>query len=231
VEALRPKIRLIVGAVPDHDLAAELILNLVLAAMEAQESARQQAAVEARREKWRTYKRGPVAPPANDVPKSSSGVPEEFQRIPLNEKATALIEISESEEKEISESEEESRSAVTPPPDLVASEPPEPPVMTFPTRGKVKEWHLLQAFVRQCEEAFPGADVIAQFRAARLWCEANPAKRKTAKGMQAFLARWLSNNADKPARASPANGKPADIRVGHARVDPNFQYPVGEQEI
>lgn len=41
-------------------------------------------------------------------------------------------------------------------------------------------------------ESFPGVDVIAEARKARQWCIDNPAKRKTARGMAAFLSRWFS---------------------------------------
>jgi hypothetical protein len=82
-------------------------------------------------------------------------------------------------------------------------EPASPPVLEFPTAGKVKTWHLTQDFVEECRLAFPALDLEAEFRHARLWCVSNPGKRKTPVGMKRFLMTWLGNAQNK-ARASPA---------------------------
>lgn len=77
------------------------------------------------------------------------------------------------------------------PPRPATHEPTEPPVMTFPVTGKVKEWHLTPGKLAEYEQTYPALDVTAALRAARQWCIDNPAKRKTARGMGAFCARWL----------------------------------------
>lgn len=82
----------------------------------------------------------------------------------------------------------------------VCDEPPKaaassPTVLTFPTVGKKKEpkeWHLIEAKLAEYRESFPGVDVLACCRAALQWCRDNPARRKTARGMPAFLSRWLT---------------------------------------
>jgi hypothetical protein len=72
--------------------------------------------------------------------------------------------------------------------------PIEPPIASFPTvGGKVTEWHLTASLAAKLAEAFPGVDVPSEARKAAVWCETNPAKRKTAKGMPAFLNRWMAN--------------------------------------
>lgn len=73
----------------------------------------------------------------------------------------------------------------------------EPVVMTFPTSGKAKSWNLYPSHLAKFEAAFPGMDVNASFRRAQLWCENNPAKRKTAKGMGRFLQNWLEGDQNK----------------------------------
>ncbi len=67
-----------------------------------------------------------------------------------------------------------------------------PPVLVFQTVGKgPKEWSLTEAKVAEYQESFPGVDVLAECRKARQWIIDNPTKRKTARGMPAFLTRWL----------------------------------------
>jgi hypothetical protein len=76
-----------------------------------------------------------------------------------------------------------------------ASEPPaaEKVVLTFPTVGRgAKTWDLTESKLAEYRESFPGVDVLSACRAALQWARDNPEKRKTAKGMPAFLTRWLS---------------------------------------
>jgi hypothetical protein len=71
--------------------------------------------------------------------------------------------------------------------------------MEFPTVGKgSKTWGLTSAKLAEYQEAFPGVDVEAECRKARQWCIDNSTKRKTAKGMPAFLGRWLAKVQDGP---------------------------------
>jgi hypothetical protein len=68
-----------------------------------------------------------------------------------------------------------------------------PIVLEFPCAGKSpKVWHLRESKVAEYQSSYPGVDVLAECRMARQWCTDNPPKRKTAKGMPAFLTRWLS---------------------------------------
>lgn len=39
---------------------------------------------------------------------------------------------------------------------------------------------------------YPGVDVVAEYRSMKAWSIANPAKRKTAKGIARFMNQWLS---------------------------------------
>jgi hypothetical protein len=82
----------------------------------------------------------------------------------------------------------------------------EPPVLVFPTVGKgKKQWSLIEAKLAEYRESFPGVDVLAECRKALQWCRDNPTKRKTARGMPAFLTRWLGK-AQNAGRAA-SNGK------------------------
>lgn len=75
-------------------------------------------------------------------------------------------------------------------------------------------------------EAYPAVDVRQQLRQMRAWLEANPSRRKTARGMPAFVTRWLGKEQDRPG-AKAANGadEPTDpytdaiFQVGEAELD------------
>lgn len=61
-------------------------------------------------------------------------------------------------------------------------------------------------------ENYPGVDVLAECRAARGWCQSNPTRRKTARGMPKFLDSWMRRQQERgTARASPgsSDAKPA----------------------
>ena len=54
--------------------------------------------------------------------------------------------------------------------------------------------------VEQCHEwagLYPAVDVIQQLRAMRGWLDANPKKRKTKRGIKAFVVRWLAKEQGK----------------------------------
>jgi len=92
---------------------------------------------------------------------------------------------------------ERSGSDSSEPPGQVAPEPTVPPVMVFPTSGKVKTWGMPEALRQTLQDAFPGVEIVSECRRALAWCTANQAKRKTARGMPAFLTRWVSSAQDK----------------------------------
>jgi len=69
-----------------------------------------------------------------------------------------------------------------------------PAVLTFPTKGG--DWALTQSHIGKLAEAHPALDVVGECRKALLWIDTNPGRRKTTKGMPAFLARWMGRAAD-----------------------------------
>lgn len=67
----------------------------------------------------------------------------------------------------------------------------------FPVTGKGKHtWTLPADELERYRAAFPGLDLDAQLRLAVRWCETNPGRRKTARGMLAFLTRWFGRVQD-----------------------------------
>ena len=72
---------------------------------------------------------------------------------------------------------------------------PEPPA-EFPIfecngREGQRRWRLTDDEIRSLAEAFPAVAVQGECRKAWKWLDANPAKRKTARGMSSFLFRWM----------------------------------------
>jgi len=73
-----------------------------------------------------------------------------------------------------------------------------PAVIAFPVIGQgSKVWNLTENMLKSFKEAFPGMDVMAEVRRAKLWCETNYGKRKTPKGMPKFLSAWLGRAQDR----------------------------------
>ena len=71
-------------------------------------------------------------------------------------------------------------------------------VLAFPVNGKPGEWELRQALMDEFSGCYSGIDVLGECRKARAWIVSNPTKRKTARGMAAFLNRWISKAIDSP---------------------------------
>ncbi len=77
-----------------------------------------------------------------------------------------------------------------------ATEPPRPPVLTFPCK-KTKsrpspEWHLTEEYLEDLRTRFPRIDVLAELKKALNWCNDNPSRRKPSTDMRGFLTRWLN---------------------------------------
>jgi hypothetical protein len=83
----------------------------------------------------------------------------------------------------------------------------DPEVLRFPVvGGGPSEWPLLQSKLAEYRDAYPGVDVLAECRKALQWCRDNPTRRKTPRGMPAFLARWLAKAQDEGRSRPPPNG-------------------------
>ena len=52
-------------------------------------------------------------------------------------------------------------------------------------------WSPLAADVAAWTAAFPSLDLAQEFTRMELWLQANPARRKTAKGIRKFAVNWL----------------------------------------
>ncbi len=96
--------------------------------------------------------------------------------------------------------------------------PAEPPVIEFPLIDG-SEHAVTKADCMEWEAAYPGVDVMQQLRQMRAWCKANPANRKTTKGINAFVVKWLTKAQDN----SGGNAGRAPINRQQALEDHNYQ--------
>lgn len=106
----------------------------------------------------------------------------------------------------------------------ISSEPlrdSEPSLLTFPTSGKVRSWDLTQTHVDKWHGAYPSLDILSECRRAQVWADANG--HKTAKGMPAFLVRWMNQAVDRGRRVTPFQATGTDGR-GRTGAAPAGKY-------
>lgn len=83
-------------------------------------------------------------------------------------------------------------------------------LLTFPIDGiGGPTWLLSEAQVAEWATLFPSLDVMAECRHSLAWVRAKPSRRKTARGMPAFLVGWLTRSNDR----GRSNGKPEEQAV------------------
>lgn len=75
--------------------------------------------------------------------------------------------------------------------------PIEASVITITLNDK-SEYPIYQSMIDEWNELYPNVDVLQELRKMKGWSNANPAKRKTKKGIQRFINAWLAREQDKP---------------------------------
>jgi len=86
--------------------------------------------------------------------------------------------------------------AKSPPPPDVETFPPDPPVVSIPLNNNT-EFDVTQPMVDEWVLTYPAVDVLQELREMRSWSTAHPTQRKTARGVQAFICRWLGREQDR----------------------------------
>lgn len=99
------------------------------------------------------------------------------------------------------------------------STPPPGTLLSIPLNKIGTEHHVTQAEVDDLAADYPGLDVLAEIHKARAWCAAKPDRRKTARGVRAFLVNWLNRAQDRGGRASAA------VPPGGYRPPPGYKEP------
>ena len=83
-----------------------------------------------------------------------------------------------------------------------------PPVITLPLNDNT-DYGITQDEVDHWKELYPAVDVMTELRKMKGWCEGNPAKRKTRRGIMRFVNAWLAKEQDRggsrKASQSPVN--------------------------
>lgn len=109
-------------------------------------------------------------------------------------------------------------------------EPPqhEEPLLIFGCQGKIKQWALTQSKCDEWQESFPQTDVMTCCRKALQWTRDN--EMKTAKGMPAFLGRWISKAADHREHPRKAAAPEVEIWVAQEPYDMMSAIKQGKAE-
>ena len=107
---------------------------------------------------------------------------------------------------------------------LLETPPDDPPpaIVEFPCVGTPNRWELTRSVVDDLEAAFDGVDVVAAARRALAWVQAKPTRRKTAKGMRAFLTSWIQRDVDKgkaPMKAWAQGEGSGEFAAARAQAD------------
>jgi hypothetical protein len=98
--------------------------------------------------------------------------------------------------------------------DSATTQSVEPPAVTLILVDKT-EHPIAQSAVAEWVEAYPGVNVMQQLREMKQWCIANPTNRKTARGINAFVIRWLGKEQDKSGQL-PRYQSPIGVTVPSA---------------
>jgi hypothetical protein len=92
----------------------------------------------------------------------------------------------------------------------------EPSVISIPLVGG-RHHGITAERVAYFAQNFPAVDVMSELRKMAVWCDANPARRKTARGVAAFIANWLSKAQDRGGTSPmPLQSLPMGIAKGAA---------------
>lgn len=103
-----------------------------------------------------------------------------------------------------------------------ASEPAE---LVFPTVGAGgTRWPLTATQVTEWRGLYPTLDVLAEARKALAWVKAKPGRRKTTRGMAAFLVGWLNRAQDNGHARSAAPASESRRIAGSVRQSTPDKY-------
>lgn len=98
----------------------------------------------------------------------------------------------------------------------VCTEPQAPPVLTM-LLNTGEEFPFTQDFIDQMQAAYPAVDVLQEMRAMKAWCLSNPKKRKTSRGIKAFVNSWLSREQDRGGSRQQNAGKPTFMEINERK--------------
>ena len=69
----------------------------------------------------------------------------------------------------------------------------EQPIITITLNDK-SEYPIYQKMIDDYKELYPAVDIIQELKKMKGWCNSNPTKRKTKRGILRFINSWLARN-------------------------------------
>ena len=79
---------------------------------------------------------------------------------------------------------------------------PEQVLLLFPCDGSPDSWAMTSKHCEQWESLFPSLEILSESRNALAWVLADPARKKTAKGMPRFLVGWFGRSQNRGGKQS-----------------------------
>ena len=80
--------------------------------------------------------------------------------------------------------------------DIVCAELQAPPALTI-ILNDGSEYGFSKEYIDEMQSLYPAVDVMSEMTKMKAWCINNPQKRKTRRGVKAFVGNWLSREQDK----------------------------------
>ncbi len=105
----------------------------------------------------------------------------------------------------VNDSDNELKDVSSEPEEIPTPEPTSPTVAEIVLNDKSKA-KITQAEVDEWKKLYPAVDVLQELRKMTAWCEANPTKRKTKRGIKAFIVNWLNKEQDRGKRGDNHGG-------------------------
>ncbi len=78
----------------------------------------------------------------------------------------------------------------------------EQPIITITLNDK-SEYPIYQKMIDEYKELYPAVDIIQELKKMKGWCNSNPTKRKTKRGILRFINSWLARKQDESSTYKP----------------------------
>lgn len=119
--------------------------------------------------------------------------PDKFKENPVNLQINSQRKVKESKGKKSKEKDNMSEPA---------NAAPDRQLFISITLNDKSEYPVYKDQVDSWSQLYPVVDVPQELRKMKGWCDANPSKRKTKRGVQSFINGWLSREQDKGGNSS-----------------------------
>lgn len=100
------------------------------------------------------------------------------------------------------------------------------PSITITLNDK-SEFPIYQSMIDEWNELYPNVDIMQELRNMKGWCNANPTKRKTKRGILRFINNWLSREQDKP----KYNKQDKELPTWYAQTTDDNVHDVDDEEL